>query len=432
MSRKLVVVVASLLAPPLHVDASFATTFKRTLGDHVRPTRTTQARATATRSVDVEEAAALAFGSALSLAWSNDTALLRQSMRQDANVRTPLWKCDSRLDYEKALLEATGFFSARADPTLTVLSHRSRGRGEAQVSWLLSVEWPSVWRSRVNIIGESVLTLAPSGGPSAADASDAPLPQVVAVRETWHQTPTQAFVSQVLPQARDLVSLWSTPTAEEVPQQLIEKTREYEVRQLPPMLVLQAEAVETGSLLFEEQAPMAPSFSFTGEVKRSEWYSTVIPGILERSQITLTPAPDVTLAGQRRRWVLPLPARFGVDPSALPDPDPDDVASETPLVEGLSEQSVQYVHRPAQKIAAVRVKGDMSNQAVVNAANKLAADVRASGGRVVMQQGRPVIMQLCYDMKYGYNARKQLSMAAWLALPRWLEKNEVAVLIDES
>ena len=34
------------------------------------------------------------------------------------------------------------------------------------------------------------------------------------------------------------------------------------------------------------QAPLAPAFAFTGEVKRTEWYSTVSPALLERAFTT--------------------------------------------------------------------------------------------------------------------------------------------------
>ena len=91
------------------------------------------------------------------------------------------------------------------------------------------------------------------------------------------------------------------------------------------MLAVQAETLETGDILYEEQAvaprlgpslgrspplslplplslptphpaprtpremqaPLAPAFAFTGEVKRTEWYSTVSPALLERAFTTV-------------------------------------------------------------------------------------------------------------------------------------------------
>ena len=36
------------------------------------------------------------------------------------------------------------------------------------------------------------------------------------------------------------------------------------------------------------QAPLAPSFAFTGEVKRTEWYSTVSPALTLSLSLSLT------------------------------------------------------------------------------------------------------------------------------------------------
>ena len=95
---------------------------------------------------DLSAEVAQRFGSALQLAWrANDSSLLRQVLPSDATVTTPLWQCADRTDYERELLEVAAFFSERATPVLSVLSHRrdkisneflrkhaERGRGEAK------------------------------------------------------------------------------------------------------------------------------------------------------------------------------------------------------------------------------------------------------------------------------------------------------------
>ena len=54
------------------------------------------------------------------------------------------------------------------------------------------------------------------------------------------------------------------------------------------------------------QAPLAPAFAFTGEVKRTEWYSTVSPALLERAFTTIRSSPGPNL-----------------DPSPSPNPSPN-------------------------------------------------------------------------------------------------------------
>ena len=64
------------------------------------------------------------------------------------------------------------------------------------------MEWPSLWSARVNLLGESVVRYD-AGGANGERAI------VREVRETWHQTPREAFFRQVVPRRRDWMSLWN-------------------------------------------------------------------------------------------------------------------------------------------------------------------------------------------------------------------------------
>ncbi|KAL1526350.1 hypothetical protein AB1Y20_015064 [Prymnesium parvum] len=412
MRRLLLPLTLATLARPSHAawTASAAVRPRRAAA---RLLSSAPAASISTPTTTLEQEAALAYGSALSLAWRADTEMLRSLLLNDVDVATPLWKTRSRDEYEEALLEVAGFFGARATPVLTTLSQAAQADGGVRLSWQLSVEWPNVWRSRINIVGTTVLSFSPAGVEGA-------LPLVRSVRETWHQAPWEAFVKQVLPKARDLCTLWCSPTAEEIAQPVLQRGDGFELRRLPPMLVVQVETIESGELLYQEQAVVAPPCAYTGEVKRVEWYSTVSPGILERSLCKIDFPGGVTQIGQRRRWIMPLPARFGPDPSGLPHPDAR--VEDQPLPAGVVEQSaVQYVSRPSMTIAA----------GVFKAAEDLTRKLEALGRRVVKKQGKPVIIQMCYDLKYGYNSKKQLSMAIWLSVPKFLERNEVAVVVED-
>jgi hypothetical protein len=61
------------------------------------------------------------------------------------------------------------------------------------------------------------------------------------------------------------------------------------------------------------QAPLPPSFAFTGEVKRTEWYSTVSPVLLERAFTTIRSRPHPTPTPHPK----PSP-----DPNPNPNPNP--------------------------------------------------------------------------------------------------------------
>ena len=326
----------------------------------VRPPRGARSSTARAAADAAASSVALAFGDALAKAWQQDAAPLRQLLSGDAAVETPIWNCTDAADYLKQLGEAAEFFSrGEAPPRLTVLSDAPLDADTARVEWVLGVEWPSLWRARVNILGESVVRYDLAGGERAV---------VREVRETWHQSPMQAFQEQVLPRRRDWMSLWNSPTAEHIPQKVERVAQGYEVRRLPPMLALQAETLETGDAIFVEQAPLAPAFCFTGQVKRAEWYSTVSPSLLERASDTLSLPGGMEQPAQRRRWILPMPTRFGIEADDMPPPDVGVEKNPGFQSEGVQGASIQYVRRPSQRIAVARIKGYPSDEVVLGRA----------------------------------------------------------------
>ena len=128
---------------------------------------------------------------------------------------------------------------------------------------------------------------------------------------------------------------------------------------------------------------------------------------------------------QRRRWILPLPTRFGMDPAALAPADSSLENKPGTQAAGVQQASVQLVRRPSQRLAVGTVKGYPSNAAVLETVSRLSEAVRRDGLRFVTQGGRPVFVHLCYDVKNGFNRKGQLAMAVWLAQPGWLQENEV-------
>ena len=381
-----------------------------------RAARRTRLTAPATAPADSIDDVALAFGEALALAWRSDEAPLRRMLCDDASVSTPVWQCKDADTYASKIRGARAFFSNRARPTLTVVSHRALGPTSASVRWILGVEWPTVWRARVNILGETRLRLRSASAVEAA-------------AETWHEPPLRVFTSQVLPRFRDMWSSWNTPTAEHVPIANEASADGYRIARIPPMRCVVAEWLETGELMLEEQAPLPPPAAFTGEVKRAEWYSTVSPGILERSVGKAELPGGMMQTAQRRRWIMPLPLRYadGVD-VPLPDPDGSEEGDEPPG--GVYGQRVTYESWAGARLAVRALRGPPDNKKVLLAAQELAAAAARDGLSPVLRGGKPVFYQLSYDIKVGFNRRAELAMAAWLFVP-FVPFNEVGVLLEE-
>ena len=68
---------------------------------------------------------------------------------------------------------------------------------------------------------------------------------------------------------------------------------------------------------------------------------------------------------------------------------------------------------------------------MITTALELAKAAESDGYRVIKREGRPVIMQLSTDLKYGFNDEMKLSMAVWLSVPDPLREEYVGVIIDE-
>ena len=62
---------------------------------------------------------------------------------------------------------------------------------------------------------------------------------------------------------------------------------------------------------------------------------------------------------------------------------------------------------------------------------ELAANAEADGYKVVRSEGRPVVMQVSGDVKYGFNDKAELAMSVWLSVPDRLRDEYVGVVIDE-
>ena len=52
-------------------------------------------------------------------------------------------------------------------------------------------------------------------------------------------------------------------------------------------------------------------------------------------------------------------------------------------------------------------------------------------GLQVRREGRPVIIQISMDVKYGFNDKRELAMSVWLSVPDALREEYVGVVLEE-
>ncbi len=89
------------------------------------------------------------------------------------------------------------------------------------------------------------------------------------------------------------------------------------------------------------------------------------------------------------------------------------------------------MRRPAQLLALRRLQQAPANNAVLSAALELAAAVEADGATVVRSEGRPLVVQMSGDLKYGFNDRAELAMSVWLSVPNAFKEEYVGVVVEE-
>ena len=89
------------------------------------------------------------------------------------------------------------------------------------------------------------------------------------------------------------------------------------------------------------------------------------------------------------------------------------------------------MRRPAQLLALRRLRQAPANNAVLSAALELAAAVEADGATVVRSEGRPLVVQMSGDLKYGFNDRAELAMSVWLSVPNAFKEEYVGVVVEE-
>ena len=261
--------------------------------------------------------------------------------------------------------------------------------------------------------GETLLDPRLEWRPSGARASTSSASRRCASRLTArspassrarHQSPREAFFRKRSPNSAT-ERRWGRADGRAPADGNGRRQRRLRAQAHPPMLALQAEWIETGKMLLIEQAPLAPAYAFNGEVKRSEWYSAVSPGLLERSFCQVDRPGGLTRAGQRRRWISPLPTRFGGDASEMPPLDDlstlNQPGSDIFVPEEVVSTSVQYVRRPSQLLAMRPIKQAPSNELVLSTAVEIAASAERAGLKVARREGRPVIMQVSGDVSTG-------------------------------
>lgn len=330
---------------------------------------------------------------------------------EQLQVDSALWAAGSRAQWADQVSDLADFYG---DPRLEVLAVREGGAAGTMVDWMLSGTWPAPWRPRVAVLGSSALEMA--SGPSGGLV-------VSRIRDTLKTPPTDVFLRQLLPDWEDVYNLYNSAHAEQPAHEPIGRGSGYQLRRLPPTLVLEFDyTVRPSTPLLP---PVLPGFAFTGkQLKTRDEWTAVRPLTAE-----FAPTGEAEAAGTRVRLTVPVPTRLGRDMSTLPSPQPAEQDAE------VAGASARYSLVPARTVAVRAFAGNPAdNAAVLSEVDKLLDGLRKDGRRVLGAErgagGRPAFQVSQYNCKAGFDMDGRLALAQYEGTVDPLRRNEVLVDVE--
>ncbi|VEU41826.1 unnamed protein product [Pseudo-nitzschia multistriata] len=308
---------------------------------------------------------------------------------------------------------------------LAIVGGRRVSEGVSELSWELSVVWPTFWSPRVVLSGSSTVTTA----------SDK-VTITKQVDRIFGADNNAALLSllggQITPRFWDWYHIGMTPSAEQVPRKVISQKGGMAVYQIPPQLVTAPSLIETGTR-DNRNAQMVPNHSFTcvirtmGPKDDRDIYVPTTPievkiGRNDRSQNDN--AEDGKESDDRLllSWSIPLSTQFQALNKNLLLPAEDDEDAE----EGAFPEC-NYVWQPLRQVATIKYGGNVQDEEISGIRKKLYEQVMKEGLKPKLDEaGKPKFFFWQNDVKACY-IEDGLGMVVYDWRPEFANSNEVGI-----
>lgn len=313
---------------------------------------------------------------------------------------------------------------------LAIVSGKNISDNVLELSWELSVAWPTFWAPRVFLCGTSTCTLEKSSllrlSNNEKDANTKTVISVIKqVDDVFGTTAGNnlSFVSmlgnQIMPRFWDWYHIGMTPSAEILPRRTISKKGGIAVYQLPPRLVTTPTIIETGTRE-NRHAEMIPHHAFTCALK------TMGPN--KQNYVPTTPV-EVQIGKNinenddllRIKWSIPLSAQFQALNNNLPLPgdNPEDNEESYPTCD--------YVRQPVRQVATIKYGGNVQDTEIPNVRQRLYEKVLKNGWKPKLdQEGKPQFFFWQNDVKTCY-VDEGFGMSVYDWRPKFVESNEIGI-----
>jgi len=321
---------------------------------------------------------------------------------------TPISK--SSEDPMKELEAAKNFYE---EVDLAIVGGKQISEGVVELYWELSLVWPTFWSPRVALAGASTVTVA----------SDKITKQVDRVFGADNNV---ALISQlgdqIKPRFWDWYHIGMTPSAEQVPREVVDKKGGFTVYKIPPQLVAAPTVIETGTRE-NRHAEMVPNHSFSCVVRTMgpsrENYIPTTPVEVQIGKNTEGGDDDNRLL---LSWSIPLSTQFQAVNQDLLLPSGDNPED----VEG-SEPTCDYSWKPLRQVATTKYGGNVQDPEISEIRKKLYEKVTKEGLKPKLDEnGKPKFFFWQNDVKACY-IENGLGMCVYEWRPKFADSNEVGI-----
>lgn len=310
-------------------------------------------------------------------------------------------------------LEAAKKFYQEVD--LAIVGGKEISEGVVELSWELSLVWPTFWSPRVVLAGASTCTLASD--------SKTITKQVDRVFGAENNASLLSLLGdQIKPRFWDWYHIGMTPSAEQAPREVVAKKGGVTVYKIPPQLVTAPTIIETGTRE-NRHAEMVPNHSFTCSIRtmgpQRQDYIPTTPVEVQIGKNSKAGGDDNRLL---LSWSIPLSVQFQAVNEELILPEEDNPEA----VEG-SCPSCDYEWRPLRQVATTKYGGNAQDLEISDIRKELYEKVIKEGWKPKLDEdGKPKFFFWQNDVKACY-IEDGLGMCVYDWRPKFADSNEVGI-----
>lgn len=298
---------------------------------------------------------------------------------------------------------------------LAIIGGKTISEDVVELSWELSLVWPTFWSPRVVLAGASTCTFATDTMTITK--------QVDRVFGADNNVSLLSLLGdQIKPRFWDWYHIGMTPSAEQVPRQVVSKKGGVTVYKLPSQLVAAPTIVETGTR-DDRHAQMVPNHAFSCIIRTmGPKRNNYVPTTPVEVQIGRNNKADNADNRLLLSWSIPLSTQFQAVNQNLKLP-----VEENPEDEEGSFPTCDYDWMPPRQVATTKYGGNAQDPEISDIRKKLYEQVIKEGLKPkVDQNGKPKFFFWQNDVKACY-IEDGLGMCVYDWRPKFAESNEVGI-----